>query len=203
VVTSGVGTPRHTPAEMYARGMYSRRAALHTANVLGAIVDVLARDLEAAMAASASRSGGRAAALAALAGFASGSPIDRLAWSLGLSHSRVVRLVDQLEADGHVTRGRGTADRRTVHVTLTESGWALASEIATARLAILREEVDALDAEDRAALDRIGARLLSRRIDSLRAAERTCRLCEPRACGHPRRCPVTRAADAHRTASRG
>jgi DNA-binding MarR family transcriptional regulator len=187
---------------MYARGMYSRRAALHTANVLGAMVDVLARDVEAAMAASASRSGGRAAALTALAGFASGRPIDRLAWSLGLSHSRVVRLVDQLEADGHVTRGRGTADRRTVHVTLTESGWALAGELATARLSVLREEVDALDAEDRAALDRIGARVLSRRIDSLRAAERTCRLCEPRACGHPRRCPVTRAADAHRTASR-
>src|SRR5215212_8809018 len=106
---------------MYARGMRSR-AALHTANVLGAMVDVLARDLEAAMAASASRSGGRAAALTALAGFASGSPIDRLAWSLGLSHSRVVRLVDQLEADGHVMRARGTADRRTVNVMLTDLG---------------------------------------------------------------------------------
>src|SRR3954469_19835095 len=194
-----LSSARH--AEMYARGMRSARAALHTANVLGAVVDVLARDLEAAASASASRSGGRAAALTALAGFASGSPIDRLAWSLGLSHSRVVRLVDQLEADGHVTRGRGAADRRTVHVTLTESGWALAGEIATARLAILREEVEALDREDRAALDRICATLLSRRIDSLRAAERTCRLCDPHACGHPRRCPVTRAADAHRTTS--
>jgi DNA-binding MarR family transcriptional regulator len=175
--------------------------ALHTANVLGAMVDVLARDLEAAAAASASGPGGRAAAVTALAGFASGSPIDRLASSLGLSHSRVVRLVDQLEADGHVTRTRGTADRRAVHVTLTESGWALASKITSARLSILREQVDALDPEDRAALDRICATILSRRIDSLRAAERTCRMCEPRACGHPQRCPVTRAANAHRPAS--
>jgi DNA-binding MarR family transcriptional regulator len=167
--------------------------------VLGAVVDVLARDVEAATAASASGPGGRAAAVTALAGFASGSPIDRLAWSLGLSHSRVVRLVDQLEADGHVTRARGTADRRAVHVTLTQSGWALAGEITTARLAILREQVDALDADDRAALDRISATILSRRIDSLRAAERTCRMCEPRACGHPQRCPVTRAANAHRS----
>ena len=79
---------------------------------------------------------------------------------------------DQLEADGHVTRARGTPDRRTVNVTLTDSGWALAREIATARLSILREEVDALDPEDRAALDRICATVLSRRIDSLRAAER-------------------------------
>jgi DNA-binding MarR family transcriptional regulator len=169
--------------------------------VLGAVVDVLARDVEAATAASASGPGGRAAAVTALAAFASGSPIDRLAWSLGLSHSRVVRLVDQLEADGHVTRARGTADRRTVRVTLTDSGWALARKIATARLTILRAEVDALDADDRAALDRICATVLSRRIDSLRAAERTCRLCEPRACGHPRGCPVTDAANAYRSAS--
>jgi len=176
--------------------MYS--PALHTANVLGAMVDVLARDLEVALAASASQPGGRAAALTALAGFASGRPIDLLASSLGLSHSRVVRLVDQLEADRHVTRDRGTTDRRTVHVTLTESGWALAGSIAAARLAILREEVEALDTDDRAALDRICATILSRRIDSVRAAGRTCRLCEPRACGHPERCPVTRAADAYR-----
>jgi DNA-binding MarR family transcriptional regulator len=171
--------------------------------VLGAVVDALARDVEAATTASASGPGGRAAAVAALAGFASGSPIDRLAGSLGLSHSRVVRLVDQLEADGHVTRARGTADRRTVHVTLTDSGWALARKIATARLSILRAEVEALDADDRAALDRICATVLSRRIDSLRAAERTCRLCEPHACGHPQRCPVTHAANAHRSASGG
>jgi DNA-binding MarR family transcriptional regulator len=162
------------------------------------MVDALARDVAAATAACASGPGGRAVAVAALAAFASGSPIDRLAWSLGLSHSRVVRLVDQLEADGHVTRARGTADRRTVNVTLTDSGWALASEIAAARLSILRAEVDALDPEDRVALDRICASVLARRIVSLRAAERTCRLCEPHACGHPQRCPVTHAADAHR-----
>ena len=177
--------------QLYAPGMHS--GTMHTANVLGAMVDALARDLEATTAASASGPGGRAAAVTALAGFASGSPIDRLAWSLGLSHSRAVRLVDQLEADGHVTRARGTVDRRAVLVTLTASGRALARKITTARLAILRDEVEALDASDRAALDRITATVLSRRIDSLRAAERVCRLCEPHACGHPRRCPVTRA----------
>jgi DNA-binding MarR family transcriptional regulator len=165
------------------------------------VVDALARDVEGAMAESASGPGGRAAALAALAGFASGSPIDLLAGSLGLSHSRAVRLVDELEADGLVTRARGTADRRTVQVTLTESGWALAREIAAARLSILHAEVDALDADDRAALDRICATVLSRRIDSVRAAGRTCRMCEPHACGHPQRCPVTHAANAHRAAS--
>src|SRR4051794_33648958 len=173
---------------MYAPGMHLAPGR-HTANVLGAVVDALGRDLETATSAAASRPGGRAAAVTALAAFASGGPIDRLAASLGLSHSRVVRLVDQLEADGHVRRTRGTADRRTGHVTLTESGWALAREIASARLSLLRAEVEALDADDRAALDRISAKILSRRIDSLRAAERTCRMCEPQACGHPHRCP--------------
>lgn len=162
------------------------------------MVDLVARDVDAAMVAAASRPGGRAATLAALAAFASGSPIDRLAGALGLSHSRMVRLVDELEDGGHVTRTRGTADRRAVHVTLTESGRALAGEIATSRLAVLDAEVAALAPSDRAALDRICATLLARRIDSLRAAERTCRLCEPHACGHPHGCPVTEAADAHR-----
>ena len=175
--------------------------ALHTANVLGAAVDVLARELEAAAAASASGPGGRAAAVTALAAFASGSPIDRLAYSLGLSHSRVVRLVDQLERDGHVTRARGTEDRRTVHVTLTESGSALATRITAARLALLQDEVEALSPDDRAALDRICASILARRIDSLRAATRTCRMCDPHACGHPRSCPVTHAANAYRAAA--
>jgi MarR family transcriptional regulator, negative regulator of the multidrug operon emrRAB len=171
---------------------------LHTANVLGAIVDVLGRELDDAGAASADGPGGRAAAVTALAGFASGSPIDRLAAALGLSHSRVVRLVDELEADGHITRARGRADRRTVLISLTESGRALAAQITAARLSILLDEVRALDEDDRAALDRICGTILARRISSLQAAERTCRLCEPHACGHPERCPVTHAADAFR-----
>ncbi len=170
--------------------------------MLGAVVAAIARDLEAAMAASASRPGGRAAAVTALAAFASGRPIEELAWSLGLSHSRAVRLVDQLEADGYVSRSRGTADRRTVHVTLTGSGWELARAIGDARLAVLAEEVAALDPDDRAALDRICATLLARRIDSVRAAMRTCRMCEPHACGHPGSCPVTQAANAHRSEPR-
>src|SRR4051794_25477924 len=169
---------------MYAPGMHLAPGR-HTANVLGAVVDALGRDLETATSAAAAGPGGRAAALTALAAFASGSPIDRLAWSLGLSHSRVVRLVDQLEADGHVRRARGTDDRRTVHVTLTASGLALARDITAGRLAALGDDVAALDPDDRAALDRICATILARRIDAARAAERTCRLCDPRACGHP------------------
>ena len=47
------------------------RDVAHTANVLGAAVEVLARELEAATTASAAGPGGRAAAVTALAALAS------------------------------------------------------------------------------------------------------------------------------------
>src|SRR4051812_19362213 len=78
--------PERCP-QVYAPGMHSAPGR-HTANVLGAVVDGLGRDLETATAAAAAGPGGRAAALTALAAFASGGPIDRLAAGLGLSHSR-------------------------------------------------------------------------------------------------------------------
>jgi hypothetical protein len=110
-----------------------------------------------------------------------------------------VRVVDRLEADGLVTRARGTADRRAVHVSLTEAGWRAAREITDARLALLQADVAALDAADQDALARICGTILARRIDAARMAERTCRFCDPHACGHDDgHCPVTRAADVHR-----
>ena len=175
------------------------RPELHAANVLNAAVAALASELEAVTAASAAGPGGRGAALTALAAFASGSPIDRLAWSLRLSHSRMVRVVDSLEEEGLVTRARGTADRRAVLVGLTAAGRRVAREITDARLALLQEDVAALDEGDREALARICATILDRRIRTARAAERTCRFCDPDACGHhDGHCPVTRAADRHR-----
>ena len=114
-----------------------------------------------------------------------------------------MRVVDQLETDGLVARSRGTEDRRTVHVTLTDAGWAAARRITDSRLALLEAEVGALDAADREALARICGSILARRVETARHAERTCRFCDPEACGHHGgHCPVTRAADVHRAAGR-
>lgn len=168
----------------------------HTANVLGALVETLARELTAATVDAAGGEGGRAAALTALAAYASGSPIEYLADGLGLSHSRCVRIVSALEGDGLVTRVPGVDDRRTVHVVLTRRGRAAARRITERRLGLLGDELGRLSADDRAALDRICATLLARRIDAPRAAERVCRFCDPRACGHPDGCPVTAASRA-------
>ncbi len=177
-------------------------ASGHTANVLGALVDVLARELDAAGAAAAAGGGARAAALTALAAYASGEAIDALADGLGLSHSRTVRIVDALVADGLVARGRAAADGRIVTVTLTGAGRERAAAVLRARRAVLDAEVAALPAADRAALDRVAATVLARRVDGRAAARRTCRLCDPGACGHPARCPTTRAADAAVAAAR-
>ena len=173
----------------------------HTANVLAATVELLASDLNAATTAAAEQRGGRAAALTALAAFASGDPVDTLAASLGLSHSRMVRIVDGLERDGLVRRAPGIEDRRTVSVILTKAGRAVAQRITSERIGLLSDEIERLDPADRAALDRICAAVLSRRVDGPRAAERVCRLCDPGACGHPGRCPVTAASRAARAAA--
>lgn len=176
--------------------MRSVEEVRHTANVLGATVELLARDLTTVTTAAAAREGGRAAALTALAAFASGKPIEYLAASLGLSHSRCVRIVDELERDGLVTRVPGAADRRTVCVALTRAGRAAARRITDERIELLSGEIEHLDLDDRAALDRICSTILSRRVDGTRSAERVCRLCDPKACGHPDRCPVTAASRA-------
>jgi MarR family transcriptional regulator, negative regulator of the multidrug operon emrRAB len=167
-----------------------------SANVLGATVELLARDLTAATTAAAEREGGRAAALTALAGYASGDPIEYLASSLGLSHSRCVRIVDDLEADGLVERSPGATDRRTVCVSITRAGRAVARRITNERIELLGDEIEALGPGERAALDRICAKVLARHVDGSRAAARVCRLCDPKACGHPERCPVTAASSA-------
>lgn len=168
----------------------------HTANVLGATVEALARELSAVTVTAAAGEGGRASALTALAAYASGEPIEYLADSVGLSHSRCVRIVSELERDGLVTRTPGVTDRRTVRVTLTRRGRAAARRVTDRRLRVLGDELDLLAPEDRAALDRICASILARRSTGVRAPERVCRLCDPRACGHPDRCPVTTAARA-------
>ena len=52
-----------------------------------------------------------------------------------------------------------------------------------------------LDAEQRAALSRLAEHLLAGVTTGRASARRVCRLCDADACGHPERCPVTRAAD--------
>lgn len=75
-----------------------------------------------------------------------------LADRLGAVQSRVVALVDRLEQAGLVTRTRGTVDRRTQLLNLTDPGRALLGALRTAAEAQEAALTDGLDAEQRATL---------------------------------------------------
>jgi MarR family transcriptional repressor of emrRAB len=135
-----------------------------------------------------------AAVLSALETFADGASIDGLRRVLGLSHSGGVRIVKRLEAEGLVAREPDPADRRAVRLHLTEAGAREARRLLAARQAALTPLLAGLGERESAALERLLERLLAGALGEPADANRICRLCEPDVCGHPTRCPVTRAA---------
>ena len=52
-----------------------------------------------------------------------------LAAALALDNSTVVRLLDALEASGHITRREGGTDRRAKIITLTARGWTIIEQV--------------------------------------------------------------------------
>ena len=166
----------------------------HDLNVIGALAVVLGDRLRDATEEASGMGGALPAALSALHEWAGGRTIETLAGALRLSHSRTVRVVDRLEADGLATRTRDPADGRGVLVHLTPAGHRAGRRVLEARAAALEEAVADVDRGELAA---IAEQLLARATTSRRAAGTICRLCDSHACGHHEgRCPVTRAADA-------
>lgn len=74
---------------------------------------------------------------------------QRLATALRLQKSTVSRLVDQLEADGVVTREPNPDDRRSVLVSLTELGASRAVRLDDARRALFARLLDELTPDER------------------------------------------------------
>src|SRR5260370_23540891 len=109
-----------------------------TANVLGALALVISDRIDDAVSDAAGHSQTAATALSALYHFIDRPTVDRLGQVLGLTHSGTVRLVDRLEDDGWVVRGRG-ADGRSVAISLTARGRRAAALVAAARAAVLSE----------------------------------------------------------------
>lgn len=85
-------------------------------------------------------------------GRAPGISQRELADRLGAVQSRVVALVDRLEAAGLVTRTRGTVDRRTQQLNLTERGRTLLAALRRAAEAQEAALTDGLTAEQRTRL---------------------------------------------------
>jgi DNA-binding MarR family transcriptional regulator len=167
-----------------------------TANRLGALALRLADRMEMAVTAEGARSLSVATALSAIERFfVAGPPIDDLRRVLGLTSSGAVRLVDGLEADGLVTRRRGTDGRVSV-VTLTARGRRAARAVTDARAAVLTDALTPLTAGERRALAAVVDKVLIGLVRGPRPAAALCRLCATEVCGAARGepCGITRTA---------
>jgi MarR family transcriptional regulator, negative regulator of the multidrug operon emrRAB len=164
-----------------------------TANLLGALALTLTDRAGAAVHGDAGLAGSDAAALVTLRNYAEGEPLDVLRGALGLSHPGTVRLVDRLAARGLVARGRSERDGRAVALRLTKAGRRAADAALAARAGPLGTALGALTASERATLDDLLAKMLAAGTTDRASARHICRLCDPEACGHPERCPVTQA----------
>ena len=162
-----------------------------TANLLGALSLVAADRVRDATGAEPTWG----AALVTLQTMTDGGSIDELRRVLGLSHSGGVRVVKALSRAELVELRRDPDDGRAVQVWLTKDGRAAATRIRAARLEALDTLLDGLDPARRAQLDELLARALSAATVGRDDARHICRICDPGVCGHPERCPVTRAAD--------
>jgi len=166
------------------------------ANVLGALALVVADQTSAAIAAASGQSVSGAAALSALHQFLDRPSLDRLRRVLGLTPSGAVRLVDRLVASGLVTRGPGT-DGRSRSLVLTPQGRRAAERIVAARANALRELLQRLSPEQRAALSALLDALMEGAVAGKDGGAWICRLCDLGACKRDEgRCPAANAAAA-------
>ena len=165
-----------------------------TANLLGAFALALADGAAAAVHGSTGVGDSDAAALITLRNYAEGEPLDLLRRALALSHPAIVRLADRLERRGLAERRRGAQDGRAVGLILTPAGRRAADAALAARGEATGAALATLTDAERRALDAMLERMLAAATTDATASLVICRLCDPDACGHPARCPVTQAA---------
>jgi DNA-binding MarR family transcriptional regulator len=93
-----------------------------------------------------------------------------LATSLGVSPRNITGLVDALEAGGYVTRSPHPSDRRATIVSLAASAQEMMREMQREHAELSATLLDAVDAADRAALER-GVDAIAGRLRELIAAD--------------------------------
>src|SRR5215218_9360702 len=130
----------HRAAPAYALYMpeaYTSR----TANRLGAIALTLSDGIREATESATGMAGGLPAALVSLREWADGESVEVLADAMRVSHSRAVRVVDQLQAAGLARREADPSDGRRALVRLEPAGEQLAERALDARARVLRSAV--------------------------------------------------------------
>jgi len=160
------------------------------ANLIGVVATGLNDQTSMAMVDAARLDGAAPAALVALLDFTPGGSVDTLSRVVGLTHSGTVRLVARLVEAGLVERTTGD-DARTVLVTLTRRGRALARKVRDRRGAEVTASLAGLSDAERDRLLRscelLVANLTRRRLDQRAAGARPpggalCRMCDFGAC---------------------
>ena len=165
-----------------------------TANLLGALALAIGDRTSDAVAGAAGRSDSAAAALSALLQILERPSVDLLRRVLGLTSSGTVRLLDRLEHEGYVRRGRGQDGRETT-VLLTAAGRRAAERVSKARAQVLETALAPLSREERHELENAASKVLVGLMREPGAVRWTCRLCDTHTCGrYVGACPVGNAA---------
>jgi DNA-binding MarR family transcriptional regulator len=169
------------------------------ANRLGAMALTLGDGMREATESATGLAGALPAALISLRQWADGTSVDVLAEAMRVSHSRMVRVVDRLEAAGLAHREADPSDGRRALVRLDPAGRELADRALDARARVLLDALAGFDGADLRDLERLLGAALGATTADVGAARSTCRLCDAHACGHyAGHCPVSRAADRRR-----
>lgn len=149
-------------------------------NLLGALALGLVDILKTVVEVNTGHGGETPAALVTL-GVEPGISINTLRQILNMSHPGTVRLVDRLEADGHVERRPGT-DGRTLALFLTETGYERRKTILTERRNQLRIAYECLTSTEQEQLTKLLEKMLSALTTNQQRAYAICRLCEEEVC---------------------
>jgi MarR family transcriptional regulator, negative regulator of the multidrug operon emrRAB len=125
-----------------------------------------------------------------------GEPVDAIRRTLRLTHSGAVRLVDGLEAAGHVERRR--SDRaRAIALWPTGAGKRAVSKILAWRAELPEPVLAGTSEADKQAIVALLKSALAKLTDNRDRARSICRFCEEGVC-RPRGCAVEQAAFAQR-----
>lgn len=128
-----------------------------------------------------------AAAVLSMLHFKPGLTTTELADIVGVSQPNAVRLIDGLERQALIERGK--PEGRVTPLTLTEAGHAQVKELHTLRLAALDDLLSALQADERRHFASMLDTILAGATTSRAFAKTACRLCEHDLCG-PQVCPI-------------
>jgi DNA-binding MarR family transcriptional regulator len=153
------------------------------ANKLGALGAVIRDRTEASL----TGLSPSAAAVLSMLHYKPGLTTTELAEVVGVSQPTAVRLIDGLERQVLIERGK--PEGRVTPLTLTQAGHAKVKELQAIRLAGLDDLLSALQPDERRYFASMLDRILAGATTSRAFARTTCRLCEHDLCG-PQVCPI-------------